>query len=123
MLSVVFIFHFQFCLHIISVLFGVCCRTSTSKSINFFPNKPWFLRVCCTSLLKTQWEKEKMPVTSIFSFSHSVFYSIKEINHHFSNFQFVICKCFQFGHVPNSVILERVNLLLVNSISFRLLHQ
>ena len=27
----------------------------------------------------------KMLVTSIFSFSHSVFYSIKERNHHFSN--------------------------------------
>ena len=24
--------------------------------INPFPNKPWFLRVCSTSLLKTMWE-------------------------------------------------------------------
>ena len=28
------------------------------------------------SLLKTLWEKEKMPVTRIFSFSHYVFYPI-----------------------------------------------
>ena len=42
--------------------------------INPFPNKPWFLRVCSTSLLKTLWEKEKLLVTSNFSFSHSVFY-------------------------------------------------
>ena len=34
---------------------------------------------------KTLWEKEKMLVTSIFSFSNSVFYSIKEGNNHFSN--------------------------------------
>ena len=27
---------------------------------NPFPNKPWFLRVCSTSLLKTQWEKEEI---------------------------------------------------------------
>ena len=37
--------------------------------INPFPNKPWFLRVCSTSLLKTLWEKEKLLVTSNFSFS------------------------------------------------------
>ena len=41
---------------------------------NPFPNKPWFLRVCNTSLLKTLWEKEKLLVMSNFSFSHSVFY-------------------------------------------------
>ena len=36
--------------------------------INPFLNKPWFLRVCSTSLLKTQWEKEKLLVMSNFSF-------------------------------------------------------
>ena len=41
--------------------------------INPFPNKPWILRVCSTSLLKTLWEKEKLLVTGNFSFSHSVF--------------------------------------------------
>ena len=25
-----------------------------------FPNKPWFIRVCSRSLLKTMWEKEKL---------------------------------------------------------------
>ena len=44
------------------------------ESSNPFPNKPWFLRVCSTSLLKTLWEKDKLLVTSNFSFSHSVFY-------------------------------------------------
>ena len=44
-------------------------------------------------LLTTLWKKpfenivgkEKMLITSIFSFSHNVFYSIIERNHHFSN--------------------------------------
>ena len=36
------VFHFNFQLH-----------------INFFPNKPLFLRVFRTSLLKTLWEKEQ----------------------------------------------------------------
>ena len=43
-------------------------------SFNPFPNKPWFLRVCSTSLLKTLWEKDKLLVKSNLSFSHSVFY-------------------------------------------------
>ena len=30
-----------------------------------FPNKPWFLRVYTTSLLKTLWEKEKLLFTSL----------------------------------------------------------
>ena len=43
------------------------------KYINPFPNKPWFLRVCTYNLFKTLWEKEKLLVTSNFSFTHSVF--------------------------------------------------
>ena len=46
--------------------------------INPFPNKPWFLHVCSTSLLKTLWEKEKLLVTSNFSFSHSAFKPFRE---------------------------------------------
>ena len=42
----------------------------TSKTIfNRFPNKPWFLRVCSTSILKTLREKETLLVTSNVSFS------------------------------------------------------
>ena len=28
--------------------------------LNPFPNKPWFLGVCSTSILKTLWEKDKL---------------------------------------------------------------
>ena len=48
-------------------------RCDSSFLVNPFPNKPWFLRVCSTSLLKTLWKKEKLLVTSNFSFPHSVF--------------------------------------------------
>ena len=41
---------------------------------NSFPHSDTFWRPWETSLLKTLWEKEKLLVTSIFSFSHSVFY-------------------------------------------------
>ena len=67
--------------------------------INPFPNKPWFLRVCRTSLLKTQLEKEKLLITSNFSFSHSVFYPFGELSNIFIKFKIVVCKLFQFGRV------------------------
>ena len=53
---------------------------------------------------KTLWEKEKMLVTSIFSFSHNVFYPIRYRNHCFSNLKFVVCKCFEFGPVRMFVV-------------------
>ena len=70
-------------------------------SFNPFPNKPWFLRVCSTSLLKTLREKEKLLVTSNFSFSHSVFYLFGELSAIFNELEIVVCKLFQFGRVQN----------------------
>ena len=66
--------------------------------LNPFPNKPWFLCVCCTSLLKTLWEKEKLLVMSNFSFSHSVFFQSRDLSAIFIKFV-VVCKLFQFGGV------------------------
>ena len=50
--------------------FEISCLSLT---LNPFPNNPWFLHVCSSSLLKTLWEKEKLLVMSNFSFFHSVF--------------------------------------------------
>ena len=69
------------------------------QALNPFPNKPWFLRVRSTSLLKTQWEKEKLLVMSNFSFSHSVFYLFGDLSAIFIKFEIVVCKLFQFGRV------------------------
>ena len=69
------------------------------KAINPFPNKPWFLRVCITSLLKTLWEKKKLLVTSNFSFSHCVFYLFGELSAIFIKFTIVVCQRFEFGTV------------------------
>ena len=69
--------------------------------INPFPNKPWFLRVCIKSLLKTLWEKEKLLVTSNFSFSHSVFYPFGELSAMFIKFNAFVCRLFQFGRVQS----------------------
>ena len=68
---------------------------------NPFPNKLLFIRFCCTNLLKTLWEKEKLLVTSNFSFSHSVFYPFRELSAMFIKSEIVVCKLFQFGRVLN----------------------
>ena len=75
------------------------CLLQKMLILNPFPNKPWFLRVCRTSALKTPWEKEKLLVTSNFSFSHSVFYLFGELSATFNKFEIVVCKLFQFGRV------------------------
>ena len=58
-----------------------------------------FSRVCSTSLLKTQWEKEKLLVTGNFSFSHSVCYPFGELAAIFIKYEIVACKLFQFGRI------------------------
>ena len=68
-------------------------------AFNPFPNKPWFLCVYSTSLVKTLREKEKLLVTSNFSFSDSVFYPFWELSIIFIKLKIVLCKLFQFGRV------------------------
>ena len=48
--------------------------TSWSNKFNPSPNKPFFLCICSTSLLKKLWEEEKLLITSNFSFPTSVFH-------------------------------------------------
>ena len=79
--------------------------------LNPFPNKPWFLRVCITSLLKTLWQKEELLVTSNFSFSRNVFYRLREHSAIFIKFEIVVCKLFQFGSVKNSSFGKRLNVM------------
>ena len=76
--------------------FRICM--TLSYLVNPFPNKPWFLRVCSTRLLKTLWEKETLLIPSNFSFFHSVFYLFGELSIYSKN-EIVICKFFQFGRV------------------------
>ena len=75
--------------------------TTLYHIFNPFPNKPRFLCVCTTSLLKSLWETEKLLVTSNFSFSPSVFYPFREFSAIFIKFEIVVCKLFQFGNVNN----------------------
>ena len=71
------------------------------SSLNPFPNKPWFLRMCGKSLLKTMWKKEKLLVTSNFTFFHGVFYPFSELSAIFTRFEIVLCKLIQLIRVQN----------------------
>ena len=64
---------------------------------NPFPNKPLFLGVCSTSLLKTLWEKEKLLLKSNFSFSRSVFYCFENFLPFSSIQKFSSANSFSFG--------------------------
>ena len=67
-----------------------------------FPNKPLCLRFCSKSLSKTLWEKEKLLVTSNFSFSRSFFFNpFGELYDILIKHEIVVCKLFQFGRVLN----------------------
>ena len=75
--------------------------------VNPFPNNPWFLRVCSTSLLKTL-GKGEIACNRQFSFSHSLFYLFEELSAIFNKTEIVICKLFQFGQVKKFVFWKRV---------------
>ena len=90
----------------------VKCRiiyTCPSLCFNPCPNKPWFLHVCSRTLLKTVWEKEKLLLTSNFSFSHHVFYPLGELSAILIKHKIVVCKMSWLGSLK-FVILERVNI-------------
>ena len=96
-----FIFHFKYtfkcCLHfffdwdkskILSSGNGLTLNYSNETWNRFNPllHRYSFWRINNRRLLKTLWEKKKLLITSNFSFSHNVFYSVKELYPHLSIF-------------------------------------
>ena len=67
-------------IHFLHILFlkGMKKRESVWYKNDPFLNNPRFSQACKRNLLNTLCEKEKMLVTSIFSFSHNVFYPINK---------------------------------------------
>ena len=78
-------------------------------SLKHFPNKPWFLHVSSASLLKTLREKEKLLITSNFSFSLSVFYQFGELSAIFIKLEIVVCKLLSVWKSLKFGVGERVN--------------
>ena len=76
---------------------------------NPFQNKPWFLCVCQTSLLKTQWEKEKLLIMSNFSFPLHVFYPFRKLSAIFIKFKNCRLQTLSIRKSLKLVIWERVD--------------
>ena len=76
--SILFIYLFPECMYALwkGESHALCKNYLPVPVLTLFPNKPCFVRVCCKNLFKTMWEKEKLRVTSNFSFSLSVFYPV-----------------------------------------------
>ena len=53
---------------------------------------------------------KKLVVSSIFSFSHTVFYSSQHNFQFLSHYYFVVCKCFEFGHGQNFVVWQELTI-------------
>ena len=85
----------------ISHFLGIFLRDPLFRVVKPVSNKPWFLHVCRTSLLKTLWEKEKLLITRNFSFFHSVFHPFGELSATFIKLKVVVCKLFLFRRVLN----------------------
>ena len=100
-ISVFFPFILDKPIHLTNISFVICKSCQYEHVFNSFPNKPWFSCVCSISHLKKLQEKEKLLVTSNFSFSHSVFYPFGELLTIFIKFIIDVFKLFQFGRVQN----------------------
>ena len=103
-----------------SMEISVSFRTRSKYKHKPFPKQALVLRVCSTILLKTLWEKEKLLVTSNFSFSHSVFYQLREISAFFNRYEIAICKLFWVWKSLKFVVWERVEKITTAQYSFHL---
>ena len=77
-------------------------KQQTPGMFNPFPNNPWFWRVCSTSVLKTEWEKEKLLMPSKFLLFPQCFLPFLENYLPFSsNSKLSSANSFQFGRVQH----------------------
>ena len=86
-------------IHMQQWIFISLLRIKKTVGLTLYHTIPAFKDPKKRKLLKTLWEKEKMLVTSIFSFSHNVFHPPQIKTQDNIHICFVVCKCFQFGAV------------------------
>ena len=75
---------------------------------NPFPKKPWFSLICSKSILKTLREKEKLLVTSNFSFSPQCFLPFRRTFWHFHQIWNCRLQTLSVWKGPKFVVWERV---------------
>ena len=94
----------QFMKNILFFSAFLLCVTSTYCSILRMNSKPFPKQSLVFTCLRYKsfentGKREKLLVTSNFSFSHSIFYWFGELSTTFIKFEIVVCNLFQFGRV------------------------
>ena len=84
-------------------------RCTDCYAFNLFPNKPWFLPGCSTSVFGNTVGKDEIARNKqFFFFSYSVFYLLGELSSIFIKFKVFVSKLFQFGRVQNLLLGKRL---------------
>ena len=84
-------------------------------NLNYLPNNTTLRLLHIGSISLFTISSSEDPEKEIYGNQHFLlfpqyfFYSIKDRNHDFTNNDFVVCKCFEFGQGQNFVIQYRVN--------------
>ena len=78
------------------------------KGLTLSQIRPGFYVSALELFLKILWEKEKLLVTSNFSFSNSVFFPFGELSVTFITVKIVVCKSLLVGMSLKFVVWERV---------------
>ena len=91
--------------------FGILFIISSNFTISDWVNLKFVVweSVSSTSLLKTLWDKQKLLVTSNFSFSHSVFHSFGELFFHLHRIYNFRLQTLSVWKSLKFVVSERVN--------------
>ena len=89
--------------------------SSLEQCLTLSQNKLLLIRVCSTSLLKPLWEKEKLLVTSNFSFSHTVFRPVRELSPRFIKFKNCRLQTLSVWKSLKFVVWERVNMSFIHA--------
>ena len=82
------------------------------ESLNPFQTSPAFYVSQYKSVSKALWEKEKLLVTSNFSFSYSVFNPFGELSGNYMKFTIAVCKFLSFRKSVQFVVSVRVKTLI-----------
>ena len=85
------------------------CEKEIITYLTLSQTSPGFYVSALELFLQILWEKEKLLVTSNFSFSNSVFFPFGELSVTFITVKIVVCKSLLVGMSLKFVVWERVN--------------
>ena len=87
---------------------SIALPPANRNELTLSQTSPGFYMSALELFLKILWEKEKLLVTSNFSFSNSVFFPFGELSVTFITVKIVVCKSLLVGMSLKFVVWERV---------------